>query len=58
MPLKMLYGTEVKPPPHFLEISRVGNLIMAKWSLKHVASKAILCYVSINTKNTSYMCKK
>ena len=54
MPLKILYGTEVKPPPHSLESSRVGNLIMAKWSLKYVASKSILCFVSINTRNTSY----
>ena len=53
MPLKILYGTEVKPPPHSLESSRVGNLIMAKWSLKYVASKSILCFISINTKNTS-----
>ena len=48
MPLKMLYGTEVKPPPHSLEISRVGNLIMVKWSLKYVASESILCFISIN----------
>ena len=54
MPLKMLYGTEVKPPAHPLKISRVGNLIMVKWSLKYVASKSILCFISINTKNTSY----
>ena len=53
MPLKM-YGTEVKPPPHSLEISRVGNLIMVKSSLKYVASKLSLCFISINTKNTSY----
>ena len=58
MLLKMSYGTEVKPPPHSLEISRVGNLIMVKWSLKYVASKSILCFISINTKNTSYLCKK
>ena len=58
MPLKMLYGTEVKPPAHPLKISRVGNLIMVKWSLKYVASKSILCFISINTKNTSYLCKK
>ena len=50
MPLKMLYGTEVKPPAHSLKISRVGNLIMVKWSLKYVASKSILCFISINTK--------
>ena len=53
MPLKMLYGTEVKPPAHSLKISRVGNLIMVKWSLKYVASKSILCFISINTKNTN-----
>ena len=58
MPLKMLYGTEVKPPPHLLEISRVRNLIMVKWSLKHVACKSILSFISINTKNTSHLCKK
>ena len=40
MPLKMLYGTEVKPPAHPLKISRVGNLIMVKWSLKYVAFKS------------------
>ena len=27
MPLKM-YGTEVKLPPHSLEISKVGNLVI------------------------------
>ena len=42
MPLKMLYETEVKPPSHSLEISRVGNLIMVKQRLKYVASKSIL----------------
>ena len=34
----MLYGTEVKTPPHSLEISKVGNVIMVKWRLKYVAS--------------------
>ena len=58
MPLKMLYGTEVKPPPHSLEISRVGNLIMLKLSLKYAASKSILCFISLHIKNTSYLCKK
>ena len=57
MPLKM-YGTEVKPPPHSLEISRVGNLIMLKLSLKCATSKSILCFISLNIKNTSYLCKK
>ena len=28
MPLKMLYGTEVKPAHHSLEISRAGNVVM------------------------------
>ena len=55
MPLKMSHGTETKPPPHSPEISRVGNLIIVKWSLKYVASKLILCFISINTKNTSYL---
>ena len=54
MPLKMSHGTEAKPPPHSREISRIGNLIIVKWSLKYVASKLILCFISINTKNTSY----
>ena len=39
-----MYGIEVKPLPHLLEISRVGNLIMVKWSLKYVASKSIFCF--------------
>ena len=39
-----MYGIEVKPPPHLLEISRVGNLIMVKWSLKYVASKWTFCF--------------
>ena len=46
----MLYRTEVNPPPHSLEISRVGNLIMVKC----VVSKSILVFISINAKNTSY----
>ena len=54
MPWKVFYGTEVKQTPHSLESSRVGNLIRVKWSLKNVASKAILCFISIKTKNTSY----
>ena len=58
MPLKLLYGTEVKPPPHSLEISRAGNLIMLKLSLKYAESKSILCFISLNIKNTSYLCKK
>ena len=58
MPLKMSYGTEVKPPPHSIEISWVGNLIMVKQSFKYVASKSILCFILINTKNTSYAKKK
>ena len=58
MPLKMSYRTEVKPPPHSLEISRVGNVIMVKWSLKYVASWSILCFISINTKNMSYAKKE
>ena len=37
----MLYGTEVKPPHHSLEISRIGNLIMVKWSTRYVVSKSI-----------------
>ena len=53
MPLKILHGTEVKPPPHPLKISRVGNLIMIKWSLKYAAPKSILRFTSIKTKNTS-----
>ena len=53
MPLKMLYGTEVKPPAHPLKISRVGNLIMVKWSLKYAAPKPILLFISIKTNNTS-----
>ena len=56
MPLKM-YETEVKPP-HPLEISRVGNLIMVKWSLRYIVSKSILCFISINTRNTSDLCKE
>ena len=32
--------------------------MVIKWSLKYVASKSILCFISINTKNTSYLCKK
>ena len=36
----MLYETEVKPPSHSLEISRVGNLIMVKQRLKYVAFKS------------------
>ena len=39
MPLKMSYGTEVKQPPHSVEISRVGNLIMVEGTLKYVISK-------------------
>ena len=58
MPLEMLYGTWVKPPPHSVNISMLGNLIMVEWSLKYVASESILCFISINTKNTSYLCKK
>ena len=50
MPLKMSHGTEAKPPPYSREISRVGNLIIVKWSLKYVVSKSILCFISINTK--------
>ena len=53
MSLKMLYGTSVKPLPHSVEISRVGNLIMVEWSLKYGASKSILCSISRNTKITS-----
>ena len=34
----MSYETEVKPPPHSLEITMVGNVIMVKRSLKYVAS--------------------
>ena len=36
MPLKMSYGTSVKPLPHSVEISRVGNLMCLKlgmWSI-------------------------
>ena len=58
MPLKMLYGTSVKPPPLSVEISRLGNIIMVEWSLKYGASKSILCFISINTKITSYFWKK
>ena len=58
MPLKMSYGTKVKQPPHSLESSRVGNLIMVEWSLKYVASKSVLCFISINARNTSYLWKK
>ena len=47
MSLKVLYRTEVKL---LVEVFRVGNLIMVKWSLKYVASKSILCFISINTK--------
>ena len=53
MSLKMLYGTSVKPLPHSVEISRVGNLIMVEWSLKYGASKLILCSISGNTEITS-----
>ena len=49
----MLYRTEVRPPDS-LEISSVGNLIMVKWSLKYVADKSILCFITINAKKTSY----
>ena len=49
MSLKMSYGTSVKPLPHSVEISRVGNLIMVEWSLKYGASKSILCSSSRNT---------
>ena len=58
MALKMLYRTEVKPPPHSLEISWVGNVIMVKWSLKYVAYKSVLCIISVNTRNTSHLSKK
>ena len=58
MPLKMSHGTEVKPPPYSLEISRERNLTVVKWRLKYVASESILYFISINTKNTSYLCKK
>ena len=58
MPLKMSHGTEVKPAPHSLEISRERNLIMVKWRLKYVVSESILYFISINTKNTSDLCKK
>ena len=58
MPLKMSYQTEVKPPSHSVEISRIGNLILVEWALKNVAPKSILSFISINTKNTSYLCKK
>ena len=51
MPLKMLLHYPIK-------ISRVGNLIMVDWSLKYVATKSILCFVSINAKTTSHLCKK
>ena len=37
---------------------RVGNLIMIEWRLKYVASKSVLCFISVNTKNTSFLCKK
>ena len=57
MSLKM-YGTSVKPLPHSVEISRVGNLIMVEWSLKYGASKSILCSISRNTKITAYFWKK
>ena len=58
MSLKIMYRAEEKPPPHSPEISRVVNLIMVKWSLKYVSSKSILWFISINTKNMSYLCKK
>ena len=57
MPLKMSYGKEVKPSSHSIEIFWVGSLIMVKWSFKYVASKSILSFILINTKNTSYLCK-
>ena len=58
MPLKMSYQADVKSPPHSVEISMIGNLILVEWVLKYVASKSILSFLSINTKNTSYLCKK
>ena len=58
MSLKLSYRTSVKPLPHSVEISRIGNLIMVEWSLKYGASKSILCSVSRNTKITAYFWKK
>ena len=55
MPRKILYGAEVKL---VVEVFRVGNLIIVKRSLKYVASKSILCFISINAKNASDLFKK
>ena len=58
MPLKMLYGTSVKQPPHSVEISRVENVIMVEWNFKYGASKSILCFISVNTKIACHFWKK
>ena len=35
-----------------------GNSIMVEWSLKYVTSKFVLCFILVNTKDISYLCKK
>ena len=45
-------------PLHSIEISRVGNLMIMEWSLKYIACKSISCFISKNTKSTSYLWRK
>ena len=56
MPLKMLCGAEIKPLPYWLDIGRVGNLIMVKWSLEYVASKSMFYFNKYQ--KYFFLCKK